>query len=118
MVEQDLTEEQLTELEGLAKQIVDGVRQAIRGRDAFFPAEEPADPEILTCLQEAIAEEQDVEITYQSLVDKQPYPRRVSPLWLEEKGELLYLHAYCHLAEAERVYRLDRIHHCMRVQGN
>lgn len=118
MAEHDLTEEQLTELDGLAQQIVDGVRQAIRGRDAFFPAEEPANSEILACLQEAVVEERDVEITYQSLVDKQPYPRRVSPLWLEEKGELLYLHAYCHLAEAERVFRLDRIHHCMPVQGN
>lgn len=113
-----LAEEQVSELEGLAQQIVEGMRQAIRGRDAFFPATEPTDTLLFTQLQMAITDGYDVEISYQSLVDKQPYPRRVSPLWLEEKGELLYLHAYCHLAEAERIFRLDRIHHCMPVQGN
>lgn len=105
-----LSEERLSELEGVAQELLAGLHQAIRGRDAFFPANDPTNVVLLSQLQAAIADEYDVEISYQSLVDKQPYPRIVSPLWLDEKGELFYLHAYCHLAEAERVFRLDRIH--------
>lgn len=80
-----LAEEQVSELEGMAQQVVEGLRQAIRGRDAFFPAREPTDAHLLSQLQAAIASGSDVEISYQSLVDKQPYARMVSPLWLEEK---------------------------------
>jgi hypothetical protein len=33
----------------------------------------------------------------------------VRPLWLEQRADLYYLHAYCYRAEAERVFRLDRV---------
>jgi predicted DNA-binding transcriptional regulator YafY len=38
-----------------------------------------------------------------------PRRRTVQPLWLEQRGNLHYLHGYCYLAEADRVFRLDRV---------
>jgi hypothetical protein len=111
-----LEPQQLTDLEAQAEAIVDSLRAAIRGRDAFFPANEPADLERLALIQQALAQERQLDIAYQSLVDDAPHRRRVEPLRLEQRGALYYLHAYCHLAEADRVFRLDRIHACAIVE--
>ena len=81
----------------------------MRGRDAFFPAPEEPPQELIDHIQQAMAAEQWLDIAYQSLVDRRPYWRRVYPLRLEARGRLYYLHAYCALAEADRIFRLDRI---------
>lgn len=110
-----LTAEERAELDYLAQDILEGIQQAIRGRDAFFPASHPANEAWLGTIRTALNEELCLDITYQSLVDRQPYPRRVEPLRLEQRGSLYYLHAYCYLAEANRIFRLDRVHACQVV---
>jgi hypothetical protein len=115
-----LTAEERAELDYLAQNMLEGLQQAIRGRDAFFPAPRPANEAWLENTRTALNEERCLDIAYQSLVDNQPssnavtrhYSRRVEPLRLEQRGSLYYLHAYCYLAEANRIFRLDRIHAC------
>lgn len=99
----------LAELEGMAAAILAGLKDSIRGRDVFVPAGRRVDKELVAIIETGIATEQTMVIAYQSLVDNQPHERQVFPLWLEYRGELGYLHAYCHLAEEERIFRLDRI---------
>ena len=107
-----LSPAQKTNLEATATNILDGIRDAIRGRDAFFP--QPIDaapgPQHRHIILQAIADETPLDILYQGLTDQQPIPRTIYPLRLEDHGALSYLYAYCENAEAERTFRLDRIH--------
>jgi predicted DNA-binding transcriptional regulator YafY len=57
-----------------------------------------------------MSREQAIDLTYQALGECTPTCRRVYPLRLEERGSLVHLHAYCTLAEANRTFRLDRVH--------
>lgn len=100
-----------SEMEQFAQQTLDDLRQAIRGRDAFFPAPLGAapNPEHRQLILHAIASERPLHILYQGLTDTQPIPRHIQPLRLEDRGPLSYLHAYCYNAAAERTFRLDRI---------
>ena len=93
-----------------AQQILQGVQDAIRGGDAYFPPEQPVAVELVETVRKALAAEQDLLIDYQALGDPVPRRRRVEPHRLEERGGGIYLHAYCYLAEGNRVFRLDRIH--------
>lgn len=108
LVEQ-LTLEQQAALEQKAEQVLAGVAAALRGRDAFFTHEQPVDSALAALIRTALAEEVELEIAYQGLGEASPRWRRVEPHWLEEKEWGLYLHGYCYLAEANRVFRLDRI---------
>ncbi|MCI0396613.1 MAG: WYL domain-containing protein [Chloroflexi bacterium] len=107
---EQLTPLQLDEMDALAESIVDQIRQAIRGRDAFWPAQKSASQAWLEQITQAIEKDRCLEILYQSLAERQPGYRRIQPLRLEQQGELYYLHAYCYRTEANLVFRLDRIH--------
>lgn len=106
---EQLTLEQQAALGQKAEQVLEGVQAALRGRDAFFVREQPVDPELITIIRTALAEEQELEISYQSLGEMAPRWRQVEPHWLEEQEWGLYLHGFCYLAESNRVFRLDRI---------
>ncbi|MCA9990462.1 MAG: WYL domain-containing protein, partial [Anaerolineales bacterium] len=71
---------------------------------------EPPAAALLAQVQAAIAQEQQLEICYQALGEAVPRMRRIAPYYLEQRGQLYYLHAYCYLAEEARVFRLDRVH--------
>ena len=101
---------QAAELAALADNLVAELRAALRGRDAFFPPTEPPAAALLAQVQAAIAQEQQLEICYQALGEAVPRMRRIAPYYLEQRGQLYYLHAYCYLAEEARVFRLDRVH--------
>jgi hypothetical protein len=105
-----LTPLKLEHLEHQAQRILEVVSSAIRGRDAFFPPCTPVSREVINLVTDAIEQETTLEISYQSLADYQPRPRCVSPLRLEQKGSLYYLHAYCYRAERNLTFRLDRVH--------
>lgn len=106
---EQLTLEQQAALEQKAEQVLDGLAAALRGRDAFFAHEQPVDPALVALIRATLAEGEELEIAYQGLGEASPRWRRVEPHWLEEKEWGLYLHGYCYLAEANRVFRLDRI---------
>ncbi|HHS97657.1 MAG TPA: WYL domain-containing protein, partial [Chloroflexi bacterium] len=50
-----------------------------------------------------------VEIEYYTAGRGHVTRRRVDPLRLEWRGEVVYLIAYCHLRGDRRVFRVDRI---------
>ena len=109
IVSQHLSETERTNLEATATAILDGLRQAIHGRDAFFPAHSPVTSESINRIQQAIERETPLAIYYQSLAEREPTYRQIQPLRLEKRGQLAYLTAYCLRAEATRTFRLDRI---------
>ena len=104
-----LMPEQLTVLEQRARCVLDALRAALHGRDAFFPAPNHAYLGWVELLERAIAHQQTLCMHYQALGAVQPGIRRILPLRLERRGALIYLHAYCYRAEANLVFRLDRI---------
>ena len=59
-------------------------------------------------IQEALAREGDLYIRYASARGEET-ERIVQPLRVTSRGDYIYLEAYCHLREARRVFRLDRI---------
>jgi hypothetical protein len=93
----------------LSVSIVESLREAIRGRDAFFPAQHPVPAETLDLIRQAVYHETPLLICYQALGEIEPSWREVHPLRLDQYGALYYLHAYCLRAEANRTFRLDRI---------
>jgi hypothetical protein len=104
-----LSPPELSRLEEIARRLLDDLRAAIRGRDAFFPAAHAPDPALLQAVHNALRHGRPLLITYQTLGDPAPRLRRIRPHSLEQRGELYYLRAYCYLAEAELTFRLDRV---------
>ncbi|MEE8391226.1 MAG: WYL domain-containing protein [Anaerolineae bacterium] len=69
---------------------------------------EPTGP-LLGSLETAIQEQATVEIDYYTAGRAHRTTRSVDPLRLEWRGNVVYLIAYCHLRQDERVFRVDRI---------
>jgi hypothetical protein len=106
---EQLTALQRSELEFMAQSILENVRAAMRGWDAFWPAQNPVPTGWLSQIERAIEGEQHLDIVYQSLAEFKPAYRRIQPLRLEQRGALHYLHAYCYRTEMNLVFRVDRI---------
>lgn len=104
-----LTETQQTELAFMAEDIIEELKQALKGKDAFLPAPYPVPDVTIAQVEQAIASETVMGITYQALGEQTPSHRRIQPVRLEKRGNLYYLFAYCYRAEANRTFRLDRI---------
>ncbi|MDY6876461.1 MAG: WYL domain-containing protein [Chloroflexota bacterium] len=64
---------------------------------------------LLESLEAAIREQTTVEIEYYTAGRAHHTTRRVEPLRLEWRGDVVYLIAYCHLRQDQRVFRVDRI---------
>lgn len=69
----------------------------------------PAPPEIVSLLADAAADSRVVEMTYTSLSGGKTTRRRVEPWRVFSALGNWYLSAWCRLAEAERLFRVDRI---------
>lgn len=106
---QSLPPETIADLEHLAQQTLESLRQAVRGRDAFFPSERPIPHTWLEMIQQAIYAQTPLTLCYQALGERKPSWREVQPLRLEEQGDLRYLYVYCYRAEANLTLRLDRV---------
>ena len=114
-LESEIEESVQVEMNVRSDQILTAVEQAIRGRDAFFPRLHTNDEQILETIALAFTTDQLLDISYRGLVDTEPILRRVEPLRLENWHNLHYLHAYCHHAEANRIFRIDRVRDCQIV---
>lgn len=68
-----------------------------------------AGAEHLEALREAIVSGTEVDIDYFSYARDTRTERRIAPWRLTANGGAWYVEAYCHLAEGERLFRLDRI---------
>jgi hypothetical protein len=69
---------------------------------------QPTGP-LLEALEVAIEAGESVEIDYYTAGRVHQTTRRVDPLRLEWRGDVVYLIAYCHLRSDQRVFRVDRI---------
>ncbi len=63
----------------------------------------------LAALQRAVDAGVDVEIDYYSYGRDERTTRRIAPWRIAATGGAWYLEAYCHLADGERLFRIDRI---------
>lgn len=88
--------------------VMDRLRRAGRPavRRPHLPS--PAGP-LLEHLEAAIAAGETVTITYYTASRDHTTTRRITPLRLEWRGETAYCVAHCHVRDAERVFRVDRI---------
>ena len=112
VIEEGISNQTLTELEQITQNTLKNIRLAIRGKDAFHPPYTQISPETGETIKQALQEESDLHLVYQSLGEFEPRYRQVQPLRLEERGVLAYLTAYCYRTESELVFRLDRIKKC------
>jgi len=99
-----------TDLEAIVTTLLTNLRDAMRGRDTFFPSHQPVSSTTLATIRQAIWDETSLNIYYRALSSQQPSWREIQPLRLEQRRDLTYLHAYCLRAEANLTFRLDRIY--------
>lgn len=76
---------------------------------SYFPAQRRHRELLLPpSIQEALAGNKVIEITYVD-VQGQETNRQITPLRVQANNDYVYVVAYCHLRQAERSFRLDRI---------
>jgi predicted DNA-binding transcriptional regulator YafY len=107
---EQLTPVQREAAEYSAGQVLEQVRASLQGYLAFPAWQTPDAPkEVMPAIEAALAEQHDLILTYWGAGREQATVRRVTPYWLERRNNTLYLIAYCHLREDERVFRVDRM---------
>jgi hypothetical protein len=67
------------------------------------------DPDLTLRLEQAIARQETLDAFYHAVGRPAPEHRRLTPLLVEQRGARFYLLAYCHLRQANRTFRLDRL---------
>jgi len=107
----------LVAAEAAVEQALAALRDALAGRAAFPAWVEPGldVEETLPLIQQALEEGFALEMDYYTAGREELTHRVVEPLRLEERGGVAYLVAFCHRAQAERVFRVDRIRGVVRV---
>jgi proteasome accessory factor C len=65
--------------------------------------------DLLEQLRQAAATATEVEIDYYSYNRDVQSTRRIAPWWIFSDSGAWYVHAWCHQAEGERIFRVDRI---------
>lgn len=111
-------EEDLAAAETAAEGVLNVLREAMIGRVPFPPYPEDGLPvvESLALIRQALAEGQALEMDYYTAGRDVITHRVVEPYRLEERLGAHYLVGFCHRAQAERVFRLDRIHRITLVE--
>lgn len=76
----------------------------------FTPPPAPADPvRWLALIAEAIAQGETLEMVYVSAGRNVTTTRRIDPYFVADETGGLYLYAYCHSAQADRKFKLERV---------
>jgi hypothetical protein len=109
--------EDLAAAETAADVALAALQEAIVGRAAFPPWPEGGLPveESLAVIRQALAEGQALEMDYYTAGRDVLTHRVVEPYRLEERHDTYYLVGFCRRAQAERVFRLDRIYSIVKV---
>jgi DNA polymerase-3 subunit epsilon len=79
-------------------------------------ARPPAPPELPASLRAAVQQGRPVRIRYRTMTAETD--RVITPLYASEQAGATYLVAYCHLREAQRTFRLDRLVSVEPVSGD
>jgi|GEM_PF-1307449 len=95
---------------------LDATLRGYLGLPAWQADREPADA--LPLIEQALARKRDLLLTYWGAGREQAVVRRVTPYWVERRQAVAYLVGYCHLREAERIFRIDRIVECRVLPPN
>ena len=93
--------------------------EALEAQVSIFPSEELFNakvPNALEVLFESIAEKTQVFLTYESIQAEAPADRKIEPVGIFNENNFWYVLAYCHLRQAYRQFRTDRIHKIQRTQ--
>jgi proteasome accessory factor C len=105
-----LEADQLAAVVAQAEEACDRLRDALDGYTPFpAPLAGVDHAAIGAKIEQALADDQAVEIVYHTAGRGERTTRVVEPLRLEEHRGAVYLIAYCRLRQAERVFRMDRI---------
>lgn len=115
---QTLSAAELTALTQLTKKIIQELKEAVQGRDAFFPSSQSPTPFLIEQIQRAIKQQTTLQIAYLPLFAVQPSYHELEPLRLEKRGALHYLHAYSLRTEGNLTFRLDRIQELIPPKAN
>ena len=109
----------LAAAEAAAERALAAVQDAIDGRPPFpaWVERELPEEETLALIEEALDEGQWLEMSYYTAGRNELTHRVVEPLRTERQGKAMYLIAYCHRAQAERIFRIDRINSIVKVQA-
>jgi hypothetical protein len=101
----------LSAAESAAEQVLAELQQVIEGRAIFPPWPEAGLPveDTLPLIQTALASAQNLDLLYYTAGTNRLAQRVVEPYRLEWRGNTPYLVGFCRTAQAERVFRLDRI---------
>lgn len=84
-----------SDLETQASKIIQSIRQAIQGKDQFFPAQTDPPEEWTIIIEEAIEKETTVQLCYQSLGDVSFRTRIVWPHRIWHTASLTYFSGWC-----------------------
>jgi hypothetical protein len=103
----------LAAAETAAEAALAALGDAMDGRAAFPPWPEAGLPveESLASIEQALAEGKLLAMDYYTAGRDALTHRVVEPYRLEQRGDVHYLVGFCRRAQAERVFRLDRIRH-------
>ena len=108
-----LSDQQRDQLEQAASQLVEAVRQAIRGDTTRFnpsPIAQDDPAAVRMSVERAYQERQSITIVYFSPAHGYPIQRIIEPMLpIRWEGEYGYVEAWCRLDNAPRTFRLDRI---------
>lgn len=101
----------LAAAEVAVEQVMQALRRALDGESPFptWYKGEVAVAESAALIEAALANGRWLQLTYYSAGRDVTSRRLVEPYRLERRGETLYLVGFCQQAQAERVFRVDRI---------
>lgn len=93
--------------------------EALETQVSIFPSQEIFNskvPNALEVLFESIAEKTQVFMRYESIEAVAPVDRKIEPVGIFNENNFWHVLAYCHLRQAYRQFRTDRIHKINRTQ--
>ena len=103
-----------------AQQTTTALQEAIDGRSPFPPWSNDGLPldHSLPIIQEALAGGHHLALLYYTAGTDRLTRRLVEPYRLETRGDVPYLVGFCHRAQAERVFRVDRMREIAIERGD
>ncbi len=92
--------------------------EALESQVSILPSQEIFNdkvPNALEVLFESIAEKIQVFLSYESIQADEPIDRKIEPVGIFNENNFWYVLGYCHLRQAYRQFRTDRIHKIHRT---
>lgn len=112
-LEQRMSADAPDKIEQIAEEVMHSLQVQLKGKIAAPGSVQPSNAdEIRQMVRRAYEQKLAISIEYYSPYEGQTTSRTIEPLLLYESAGATYLEAFCHLADDERTFRLDRILSC------